>query len=187
MSGRPAPATLDLGVDKTDQLFNEMDAGPFHKRDLAVEVVEYIVDWAQELAPDTPLQLSVIVHDEGSPEYGDELICDVVHSSFLRRAVVKQREMSKLLREGRISLVIAITFLAAAILISDYVGGFIGSNYYALLLKESVGIGIWVALWHPLNIFLYGWWPIRAERRLFEKLGQMPIDIAYLGGHLPSK
>jgi len=32
-------------------------------------------------------------------------------------------------------------------------------------------------LWHPLNIFLYDWWPIRAERRLFERLGAMQVQV----------
>jgi hypothetical protein len=40
-----------------------------------------------------------------------------------------------------------------------------------------VVIGGWVALWHPLNIFLYDWWPIRAERRLFERLGEMQVQV----------
>ena len=39
----------------------------------------------------------------------------------------------------------------------------------------------WVGMWRPLEIFLYGWWPIRAEIQLYERLGAMPIRIAYRG------
>ena len=36
-------------------------------------------------------------------------------------------------------------------------------------------IGAWVALWRPIEIFLYDWWPIRAEARLFDRLSQMEV------------
>ena len=74
-------------------------------------------------------------------------------------------------------MVIGIVFLALAIFVSDYLGGMIANKNYAWLLQESVVIGGWVALWHPLNIFLYEWWPLRAERRLFERLGEMQVQV----------
>ena len=36
-------------------------------------------------------------------------------------------------------------------------------------------------MWRPLEVFLYDWWPIRAETRLFERLGAMPVRINYRG------
>jgi len=34
-------------------------------------------------------------------------------------------------------------------------------------------------MWRPMEIFLYDWWPIRAEGRLFGRLAAMPVRIAY--------
>ncbi len=42
-------------------------------------------------------------------------------------------------------------------------------------------IGGWVAMWRPLEIFLYDWWPIRAEARLFDRLSAMPVRLVYSG------
>jgi hypothetical protein len=36
-------------------------------------------------------------------------------------------------------------------------------------------------MWRPLEVFLYDWWPIRAEIRLFERLSAMPVRIEYKG------
>jgi hypothetical protein len=47
-----------------------------------------------------------------------------------------------------------------------------------VLMREGMVIGGWVAMWRPLEIFLYDWWPIRAERRLFDRLAMMPVQIA---------
>jgi hypothetical protein len=55
-----------------------------------------------------------------------------------------------------------------------------------VILRESVLIGGWVAMWRPLEIFLYDWWPILAEARLFDRLSVMRVQVAfgakYLGG-----
>ena len=40
-------------------------------------------------------------------------------------------------------------------------------------------IGGWVAMWRPMEIFLYDWWPVRAEARLSDRLTAMPVRIAY--------
>jgi hypothetical protein len=36
-------------------------------------------------------------------------------------------------------------------------------------------------MWRPLEIFLYDWWPIRAEARLCNRLSAMPVRIVYAG------
>jgi len=44
-----------------------------------------------------------------------------------------------------------------------------------------------VALWRPLEIFLYDWWPIRAEARLYDRLGEMDVRLdAPRDTHLPA-
>ncbi len=48
---------------------------------------------------------------------------------------------------------------------------------YAALIEHSLVIGAWVALWRPLEIFLYDWWPVRAEARLYDRLGAMDVRL----------
>ena len=45
------------------------------------------------------------------------------------------------------------------------------------VVRESLSIGGWVAMWRPMEIFLYDWWPIRAEARLYGRLSAMPVRI----------
>jgi hypothetical protein len=47
------------------------------------------------------------------------------------------------------------------------------------VLRESLLIGGWVAMWRPTELFLYEWWPIRSEARLFDRLSVMPVRIEY--------
>jgi hypothetical protein len=48
---------------------------------------------------------------------------------------------------------------------------------YGRLLHESVVIGAWVALWRPLEILLYDWWPILGEAWLFDRLRAMHVQV----------
>jgi hypothetical protein len=34
-----------------------------------------------------------------------------------------------------------------------------------------------VAMWKPLEIYLYGWWPLLRRRRVYERLSRMPVEI----------
>jgi hypothetical protein len=181
MATERAMGLLELSIANPMQLFNSMDPAPFRERDLDAEVVAYIFDWAQTQTLKAPLRLCVTLHQKqaGSDDLG--VLGDAVHESFRRRAEADRRKLKKLFRDGRISLLIGVSFLAAAIFISDYLGGLISNENYAWLLQESVVIGGWVALWHPLNIFLYDWWPIRAEARLFDRLSQMDVQVRHAG------
>jgi hypothetical protein len=179
---------LELSIANPMQLFNSMDPAPFRERDLDAEVVAYIIEWATGQAQTAPLALVVTLHQEPTAEAQLGVLRDAVHESFHRRAVADRRKLKRMFRDGRISLVIGLSFLTAAIFISDYIGGLISNENYAWLVQESVVIGGWVALWYPLNIFLYDWWPIRAEARLFDRLGQMDVQLRYVGasGSIPA-
>jgi hypothetical protein len=76
---------------------------------------------------------------------------------------------------GRYSLLAAMLFLGPVIVIAESAAQMVQTERYAALIENSLVIGAWVALWRPLEIFLYDWWPIRAEARLFDRLSQMEV------------
>lgn len=45
------------------------------------------------------------------------------------------------------------------------------------VLRESLSIAGWVAMWRPMELLLYDWWPIRAEVRLLQRLATMPVRV----------
>lgn len=169
---------LDLHVAVQKQLFNSMDPAPFRKRDLDPVVSAYIVDWAEEAPQRATLGLRVTLTDEPASAADAALLRAAVHENFNRRVAGTRRELRRLFRDGRISLAIGLGFLAIAIAISEAVGGLIANEHYALLVQESVVIGGWVALWHPINIFLYDWWPIRASAKLYERLSRADVQLS---------
>ena len=172
-SGQGA-AVLQLHLGELRQLFNSMDPAPFRERDLDPKATDYIVDWATE-APAGQALAMVVRLDKPTPD--GALPGDAVREYFQRRAVAKRRELSKLFRVGRISLVIGLAFLGGAISAGEALGNLVAKDSHAYLLRESLAIGGWVALWRPLEIFLYDWWPLRAQARLYDRLGAMQVTL----------
>ena len=158
------------------QLFNAMDAAPFRERDLDPRAEEFIVEWARELRTEGPQAWSCISVARRRSETAATLQ-DAVREFFRDRTIATQRRLRQLLRRGRISLVIGVAFVAAAVVIGDLIASLFTRQHLAVVLQESLAIGGWVALWGPLDILLYEWWPVRAEVRLYNRLSAMVVEV----------
>ena len=180
-AGDPLPATCELievRVSELKQLFNAIDPSPFRERDLDPDAEQFITDWAREASPSATFGLAVhLERPAGLPNEPGELR-EAIHEFFRHRAELSRRRMRELLRRGRTSLVIGVCALGVALAAGNLVGRFF-SDHIAGILQESLLIGGWVAMWRPLEIFLYDWWPIRAEATLADRLSVMPVRISY--------
>jgi hypothetical protein len=170
-------ALLELRVGELRQLFNAMDPAPFRERDLDPKAVEYILEWGRETRVGQPLGLVVHLGRESATADNETVLRDAVHEYFRQRAKATRRALRQLFRVGRISLVIGVGVLAAAIGIGEAVAGLVRKDSYGGLIKETLVIGGWVALWRPAEIFLYEWWPIRAAARLEDRLAEMDVRV----------
>jgi hypothetical protein len=45
------------------------------------------------------------------------------------------------------------------------------------VLREGLTVAGWVAMWRPMEIFLYSWWPLVGDRRLYDRLSRMPVTL----------
>ena len=168
---------LELRVAEMRQLFNAMDPAPFRERDLDPNAESYIVDWGRETGPRQALGLVVHLSRDTATSENAALLGDAVHTYFRHRAEATRRSLRRLFRTGRISLLIGIAFLALAIAVGEALASVVSKESYGYIIKESFVIGGWVALWRPLEIFLYDWWPVRAEANLFDRLGDMTVRV----------
>jgi hypothetical protein len=179
--GDPLPGACELievHVSELKQLFNAIDPSPFRERDLDPNAEEFITDWAKEASPSARFGLTVhLDRPAGLPSEPAELR-EAIHTFFRHRAELSRRRMRELLRRGRTSLAIALCVLAVSFAAGNVVGAFF-SNHITAVLQEGLLIGGWVAMWRPMEIFLYDWWPIRAEVALADRLSVMPVGISY--------
>ena len=167
--------SIKLKLHDMSQLFNSMDPSPFIEKDLDDDAEEFIMSWAQEFPPDAPVKLRIYL-GQWPTEDPNELIRQAVHNYFAHRATLTKLEFSRLMRQGRTSLFIGLVFLAAClVIIQTLLHGEAGT--WAGVLRESLTIAGWVAMWRPMQIYLYDWWPLRRRSRIYAKLSHMPVEV----------
>jgi len=171
------PARIEVHVGELKQLYNAMDPAPFRERDLDPNAETYIADSARELGRDAPLELVVRLSRQTAANEEFETLRQAVQEHFGRCAAAERARLRRLFRTGRWSLLIGAVFVTAAILIGDRLATLVGRDDYGRIIQESFAIGAWVALWRPMEIFLYDWWPIRAEIKLFDRLAAMDVRL----------
>jgi len=169
---------IELHLRELSQLFNSMDPSPFLDKDLDVDAEEFITGWARELPRDKPLALLVHLDQPVVQSKEGPMVRDAVHSYFRHRSEMSRQRLRELLRLGRMSLLIGSVFLVACLLIGDWLTHVFPDRRAAEIVRESLTIGGWVAMWRPLEIFLYSWWPILREQRMQDRLSRMPVRIA---------
>lgn len=168
---------LEIHIGELNRLFNAMDPAPFRERDLDPKAEEFILGWARELRTDGPLALAVHLDRQAGTLEEAAMLKDAVHEFFAERAHQSRQRLRQVLRVGRTSLVIGLLFLTASILLSDQFGSQNDAGHFGGVVRESLLIGGWVAMWRPLEVFLYDWWPILREARLLDRLSRMAVQI----------
>lgn len=179
--GRPGAVLSPLGticirVDEQAQLFNSIDPSPFHRRDLDTDCEEFVMAWAREFDDREPLRI-VIQFDEIFPGEPERIaIAGAVPAFFARAVDLQNLRVRRLLREGRWSLLVGLAFLAVctggATLLPVATMGTLGH-----VVAEGLIIAGWVAMWHPLEVLLYGIWPVFRERRLLRRLAAADVQL----------
>ena len=167
---------IEVRLRELSQLFNSMDPSPFIDRDLDDAAEEFIVSWARELSHKPELELVIHLATLPAPDRitGTE---GAVRHYFASRADIKHRELRLLLRRGRSSLLIGLLFLAVCFALGEVAALPAPLAYWNEFLKTGLQIVGWVAMWRPLEIFLYEWWPIRSDQRLLERLARMQVRL----------
>jgi hypothetical protein len=165
---------LHLRLPSLRQLFDPLDPSPTGRKDLQPRVEEFIVSWGREI-PTSGLRALVVHVDDPVPDRAALEAGDGIRAFFEERALVTRRGLRRLFRVGRISLLIALAVLALSIAVGELLLD--ADSPLVRAIGGTLEIGGWVAMWRPLEIFLYEWWPIRGDIRLFRRLAGMDVRI----------
>lgn len=167
---------IEIKLRDIMQLFNSLDPSPFHEKDLDDDAEHYIVGTVREFPLKTPLKLVIHIPPAAVAARPQGFIQQAIHHYFEYKAQVTERELKHILWQGRVSLIIGLLFLFACISARQLVAG-LGQGTFYEILQEGLLISGWVAMWRPIQTFLYDWWPIRVMGEVYKKLATLDIDI----------
>ena len=173
----PRCELIEVHVADLNQIFNSLDPTPFRERDIDPKAEEFIASWSREIPAGKPLGLLIHVDKEDATADRIATVREAVREYFAGRAAATRQQLRLLFRRGRTSLVIGLVFLAGSIVLGNVAEDMLRGTRFAGIASESLLIGGWVAMWRPLEVFLYDWWPVRAEARLFDRLSAMTVRV----------
>src|SRR5690242_12826891 len=150
---------IEISVSKLGQLYNSFDPSPFHEKDLDDDADHYIFTAAREIGTDKPFKLVIHVPAEVAQSADVHGIEQSIRGHYLYKLQTTRRDLRHELQRGRISLMIGFVFLAACMAGREVALGFVPSVVQRIFSEGLLIIG-WVAMFGPLEVFLYGWWPI---------------------------
>ena len=167
---------LELRVREMAQLFNSMDPTPFHSKALDIEAEAFIETWARGIPPKTQMHLTI--HLQSMPPEGDptEVLSEAIHNHFAEKAERVRADLRDLFWQGRTSLLIGLTFVALCLLAAEAISKLGASPAYTIA-RESLTIVGWVAMWRPMQLFLYDWWPLARRFMTAKSLAQSRIKV----------
>jgi hypothetical protein len=180
MTANPAADKVDtvaveLRLDRVLRLYNSLDPAPFDEKELEAAADDYIVGSAED-AGGRPIRLVIMLPEAelARPEAA-QVPVSIRHHFELRRAS-ERRHLRNMWWRGRTSLVVGLVFLAVCLVVRNlFLAG--ASSPVLNVLSEGLLILGWVAMWGPLDIFLYGWWPVYSRYRLFDRLTRLEVEL----------
>lgn len=169
-------ASVELKLRTPRQLFDERDPAPFRERDLDDDAARYIVASFRDLKDQDATKLSLYFESLGELDGKPQVIEKAIHAFFGFEADMKRRELRDIFRTGVISLMIGLTFLFICSYFAHRVDKS-STDLFSSMMHEGLTLLGWVAMWKPINIFLYEWWPIRDSLRTLRSLAHIEVTI----------
>jgi len=168
--------TISLRLRELNQFYNSLDPSPFVEKALDPAAEEFIVEAARRSSPGTQLTLHLII-EHWPAEDPVPVVQAAVRTHFDRRAQAVDLEFRRLMQQGRASLLIGVLFLFACLFLSQALFGNAAGTWQGVA-RESLTIAGWVAMWRPMQIYLYDWWPLRRRARALLRLSHMHVIVS---------
>lgn len=166
---------IDLYLTSLLQLFDRRDPSPFRERDLDEDFVRYMILSMHEFPSAGPAKI-VIKMTEYNPSYlrVSELE-EAIHNFFSFELETVKNDKETLFKQGRVSLLTGLGVLCICTFIKMSLPEV--QNPLMHVVSEGLSLIPWVALWKPINIFLYDWWPFYDRIKIFKRLTKIKAEI----------
>jgi hypothetical protein len=158
---------IDMVTKSAQQLFDMRDPSPFRERDLDDDAVDYLLSSARDIGRQAKLRVVFTIAGERDPVLDESEIVAAVRGHLSYEREKQSRKIRELLARGRRFLLVGLSTLAIFLSAAELTK-YLAVTHFTQILHEGLVITGWVAMWRPLEILLYEWWPHVEQRRLID-------------------
>ena len=164
---------IDVAAQQVEALYNNYDRNaPYIRRDLDQELVEYLIEAAQEIHPE-PFVIQFTL-TQPPDESQQSRILGSINAYFLYLIEIEQRKLVGMFHRSAILFCIGAFILFFAISANQTLDK--DSSVLAQVFAEGLTIAAWVSLWEALAVFLIEWFPHHKKIRLYQKLAHAAVS-----------
>ncbi len=167
---------IEIKLNQVQQLFDSHDPAPFRERDLDKKAEDYIVESFKALKTTAPIQLIIHLPENQILPHTELELIQAIRHHFTLQANFTRRKITDLLTQGQWFFLTGIVFLAVCTYFAYYL-----LHFTDAILKHTLGEGLniigWVAMWKPIEIFLYDWRPLRVLYKCYRSLSEIEIHL----------
>lgn len=168
---------IEIELNSLMQIFNSFDPAPFHEKELDANAEVYIYNSVVEFPLRKPLELMIYLPASEIGKDTRETLEKAIKNHFSYKSLLTDIELRMALQRGRRNLAIGFLFLFLCLLTIGLLSTLKGD-----LLKNTLSEGLtiigWVAMWEPVNVFLYGWWPLAQKKNFYNKIIGMDVKVS---------
>ncbi|RJQ17226.1 hypothetical protein C4573_04205 [Candidatus Woesearchaeota archaeon] len=168
---------VDIAADSLDELFAKHDPSPLHQRDLnpriASELAEQIVFFPHRH------KVKTVLHMNKKLQKHEQDIRTAFHHHFEFEYLDNQLHLDRRVIKARRILLFAFFIFISLIALSFLIQHYFPDSVFWHIVSESLFVGSWVTLWHPIHLLLYEWIPLHENKKNFKRLMEMELQFVY--------
>ncbi len=169
---------IEVAIKNSRQLFNERDPAPFRERDLDHQFVTHIVTAVEEFPLRTKMKIRIISADLDDVKSATvQVIGEAIHTYFRYESTLAKSKLRSRLRTARYFFLIGTLTLFVCLSLAELMSSAKSVTHISNIASVGLVIIGWVAMWQPVEALLYGWWPIREQRRYFDKIAALSVEV----------
>lgn len=166
--------TIQVAVERYDEIFNHLDPTPLHQRDLAPDLMSFLTLCCSEIPARYNLRLRVnIAAQSFDPQLEQQVISGMKHF-FLYEYQVLAEQIQRKQRRALRYVLISFTSLTCTWLLHG-----LPANLFSNFLREGLTIGGWVFLWEAISASFIQKSEIDELRSMYHRLQQAEVRFNY--------
>lgn len=169
---------IDIRLNTSQQLFDRRDPSPFRERDLDENAIDYIRAAAEDIPLSRALKLVLVLEEPASASLPAAEIESAIRAQF----EYERGRVNRLLRQqrqfGHVALGVGLTVLVLLLSLARMAEGLPGGHAREIL-REGLVITGWVAMWRPLEVLLYDWWPHVQHRKQIARILAAEVEVRF--------
>ncbi len=170
---------IDVHISSTDQFYNLLDPSPEEEKDLDEDTETYIRNAVEDLTPEERQRAKVVLYL--SPNLYQNSITRnnmerAVSANFAYRLHHEKRKYEFAMWRGKRYLIRGLIFLVICLVVSSVFTRIFADNDINLAFAQSFVIIGWVALWKPVEFYLYDRRDLLDDLEVLETLSTIPVE-----------